>query len=212
MRSRLGPHPGPPRGRLPDPGWLGSLGVHGGDVARVAVILLPIALVAVWALARRRRLAGAMWARAWKQSLSEVGIVYLTLLAVWLTMLPGPRAGHVSPRASLVPLRDLATMSTFQIVGNLLLLAALGFLLPVRFATLASLPRVLAFAATCSAAIETAQYLLPLDRVASVDDVLLNTLGATAASLASRRWWSLPVGPAHYHVGTSQQRERQSTR
>ena len=80
-------------------------------------------------------------------------------------------------------------MPTYQIVGNLLIFAALGFLVPVRFAMLASLPRVLAVAAAGSVLIETAQYLLPLDRVASIDDVLLNTVGAGLAALGSRRWW-----------------------
>ena len=48
----------------------------------------------------------------------------------------------------------------------------------MRFAALAAVPRVLALAAGCSVLIETAQYVLRLDRVSSVDDVLLN---ATAA-------------------------------
>jgi glycopeptide antibiotics resistance protein len=126
---------------------------------------------------------------AWRLSLSEVGIVYLTLPAVWLTMLPGARAGQDPARVSLVPLRDLVTMSSFQVVGNLLLLAPLGFFVPVRFESPASMPRVLAVAATGSMLIETAQYVLPLDRVASVDDLLLNTAGAGLAALASHRWW-----------------------
>jgi glycopeptide antibiotics resistance protein len=86
---------------------------------------------------------------------------------------------------SLVPLRDLATMSTFQVAGNLLLLAPLGFLAPVRFQALRSVPRVTALAAMCSVLIETAQYVLPLDRVSSVDDVLLNATGAGAAASVS---------------------------
>jgi glycopeptide antibiotics resistance protein len=93
--------------------------------------------------------------------------------------------------AMTVPLRDLATMDSFQVTGNLLLLSALGFLAPVRFVTLASLPRVVALAASCSALIETAQYVLRLDRVSSVDDVLLNTAGAGLAALASRPWWRM---------------------
>lgn len=181
-------HPEPPRGRLPDPGWLGQLGGYDG-VAHVLVVLLPAGLLAVWALARCRQRAGAAAARAWRLSLAEVGIVYLTLPAVWITMLPGPEAGRVPGRVSLVPLRDLATMSPFQIEGNLLLLAAVGLLAPVRFVAVSSFPRVLALAATCSAVIETAQYLLPLDRVASIDDVLLNTAGAGLAALVSRPWW-----------------------
>jgi glycopeptide antibiotics resistance protein len=37
--------------------------------------------------------------------------------------------------------------------------------------------------------VETLQYVLRLDRVSSVDDVLVNTAGAVLAALASRRWW-----------------------
>jgi glycopeptide antibiotics resistance protein len=50
-------------------------------------------------------------------------------------------------------------------------------------------PRILALAAGCSILVETAQYVLRLDRVSSVDDVLLNAAGAGLAALASRRWW-----------------------
>lgn len=46
-----------------------------------------------------------------------------------------------------------------------------------------------ALGAGCSALVETAQYVLRLDRVSSVDDVLVNTVGAVLAGLASRRWW-----------------------
>jgi glycopeptide antibiotics resistance protein len=134
-----------------------------------------------------------------------VGIVYGTVPWVWMIMLPGGGTGVVPGRVSLVPLRDLLTVLTggpltvtVQIVGNLLVFAALGFLAPLRFATLASVPRILALAAGCSAVVEVAQYVLRLDRVSSVDDVLLNTAGAGLAALASRRWWREPaeVSPA----------------
>ena len=100
-------------------------------------------------------------------------------------MLPGSRAGEVTGAVSLVPLRDLPTMSTVQVVGNLLIFAALGLLAPLRFAALASVPRVTALAAALSALIETAQYVLRLDRVSSVDDILLNAAGAGLASIVS---------------------------
>jgi glycopeptide antibiotics resistance protein len=102
---------------------------------------------------------------------------------------------------SLVPLRDLLTIlaagpltATGQVVGNLLVFAALGFLTPLRFAALASVPRILALAAGCSVLVEAAQYVLQLDRVSSVDDVLLNAAGAGLAALASRRWWRATAG------------------
>jgi len=46
-----------------------------------------------------------------------------------------------------------------------------------------------ALAAGCSALLEIAQFVLRLDRVSSVDDVLLNAAGAGIAALASRYWW-----------------------
>lgn len=161
-------------------------------VVFITVAALPLAALAVWALARRRSASGTTPAWAWRMSLAEVGIVYGTVPWVWMTMLPGDRAG-----VSLVPLRDLFTIAadrgpvelTGQVVGNLLVFAALGFFAPQRFAALASLPRILALAAACSVLVETAQYVLRLDRVSSVDDVLLNTAGAGLAALASRRWW-----------------------
>jgi glycopeptide antibiotics resistance protein len=165
-------------------GWHDWFGTITG-VVLVTVLLFPVAAAAVWVLARRRG------GHAWRRSLAEVGIVYGTAPWVWMIMLPGDGG-----RVSLVPLRDLFTVlaagpSTIvvQIVGNLLVFAALGFFGPLRFAALASVPRVLAVAAAGSALVETGQYVLQLDRVTSVDDVLLNTAGAGLAALASRRWW-----------------------
>ncbi|ALE07631.1 teicoplanin resistance protein VanZ [Arthrobacter sp. ERGS1:01] len=164
-------------------------------IALLTVAALPFAVLAAWVLARRRRSAGT--AQPWRMSLAEVGLVYGTLPTVWLTLLPGSRAGEVSGRVSLVPFQDIHTLlgagpatATFQIGGNLLVLAALGFFAPLRFRALASLPRMLALGAGCSILIETAQYVLRLDRVSSVDDVLLNAAGAGLAALASRRWWA----------------------
>ncbi|EDY59713.1 conserved hypothetical protein [Streptomyces sviceus ATCC 29083] len=143
-------------------------------------------------MAGRRRRTGARAAGAWRTSIAEVGIVYGTVPPVWLILLPGDEDGAV---VNLVPLRDLLTMDAGQIVGNLLVFAALGFLGPLRFAELASVRRVLALGAGCSVLVETAQYALRLDRVSSVDDVLLNTVGAGLAALASRRWWRADRGP-----------------
>ncbi|WP_262284353.1 VanZ family protein [Micromonospora sp. MA102] len=181
-------------------GWHGWIGTFNG-VVLITVAALPLAALAVWVLARRRTVTGTAPAAAWRRSLAEVGIVYGTVPWVWMIMLPNGRAGAVSGRVSLVPLRDLLTIlgsgpltMTVQIVGNLLVFAALGFLAPLRFAALASVPRILALAAGCSVLVETAQYVLRLDRVSSVDDVLLNAAGAGLAALASRRWWRATAG------------------
>lgn len=166
--------------------WHGCFDTFNGVVLMTLVAVPPAALV-VWALARRRRGAGV--ASAWRMSLAEVGMVLGTVPFVWLVLMPGSGAGIVPGRLSLVPLQDLLTMGLLGIVGNLLVFALLGFFAPMRFTALASAPRILALAAGCSVLIETAQYVLQLDRVSSVDDVLLNSAGAVLAALASRRWW-----------------------
>ncbi|MEU2631539.1 VanZ family protein, partial [Kitasatospora sp. NPDC007106] len=166
--------------------WHGCFDTFNG-VVLMTLVVLPLSVLVAWALAHRRRAAGA--GRAWRRSLAEVGMVHGTVPFVWMTMMPGGGAGTVPARVSLVPLRDLVTMGALGIVGNLLVFAALGFFAPMRFAALASVPRVLALGAGCSVLVETAQYVLQLDRVSSVDDVLVNAVGAGLAGLASRRWW-----------------------
>jgi glycopeptide antibiotics resistance protein len=180
------------------PSWFGTF----TGVALVTMAVLPLAVLAAWTLAQRRSVTGTTPALAWRMSLAEVGIVYGTVPWIWLILLPGSEAGDVPGRVSLVPLRDLYAVladdpvtATSQVVGNLLVFAALGFLAPVRFAALASVPRVLALAASCSVLVEAAQYVLWLDRVSSVDDVLLNTAGAGLAALVSRRWWRSAHSP-----------------
>ncbi|WP_369271221.1 VanZ family protein [Streptomyces sp. R11] len=166
--------------------WHGCFDTFNG-VVLMTLVALPLAVLVAWALARRRRAAGAT--SAWRRSLAEVGMVHGTVPFLWLTMMPGAAPGTAPARVSLVPLRDLVTMGPLGIVGNLLVFAALGFFAPMRFAALASVPRILALGAGCSVLVETAQYVLRLDRVSSVDDVLVNAVGAVLAALASRRWW-----------------------
>ncbi|MFG3298395.1 VanZ family protein [Micromonospora chersina] len=170
--------------------WHGCYDTVNG-VLLMMLVGLPLATLVALALSHRRRAAGVT--SAWRMSLAEVGMVYGTVPFVWMTMMPGPGAGFVPGRVSLVPLRDLVTMGPVGIGGNLLIFAALGFFAPIRFAALASVPRILALAAGCSALVETAQYVLRLDRVSSVDDVLVNAAGAVLAGLASRRWWRTPA-------------------
>ncbi|MFK4269904.1 VanZ family protein [Streptomyces milbemycinicus] len=166
--------------------WHGCFDTFNG-VVLMTLVVLPLAALVVWALALRRRAAGVT--SAWRMSLAEVGMVHGTVPFLWLTMMPGAGAGTAPRRVSLVPLRDLVTMGPGGIVGNLLIFAALGCFAPMRFAALASVPRILVLGAGCSILVETAQYVLWLDRVSSVDDVLVNAAGAVLAALASRRWW-----------------------
>ena len=175
--------------------WHGCYDTENG-VLLMMLAGLPLAALVVWALARFRRATGGT--SAWRMSLAEVGTVYGTVPLVWITMMPGPGAGIAPGRVSLIPLRDLFTMGLVGIGGNLLIFAALGFFAPIRFAALASVPRILALGAGCSVLVETAQYVLRLDRVSSVDDVLVNAAGTVLAGLASRHWWRTAAEvPAH---------------
>ncbi|KAB1990790.1 VanZ family protein [Streptomyces triticiradicis] len=173
--------------------WHGCYDTFNG-VVLMTLVAVPLAVLVAWALASWRRAAGAASARAWRSSLAEVGMVHGTVPFLWLTMMPGLAPGVAPRRVSLVPLRDLATMGTGGIIGNLLVFAALGFFAPMRFAAFASVPRILALGAGCSVLVEVAQYVLWLDRVSSVDDVLVNATGALLAGLASRRWWRTTAG------------------
>ncbi|MFE1952283.1 VanZ family protein [Streptomyces sp. NPDC059524] len=166
--------------------WQGCFGTFNG-VVLMTLVLLPVALLVAWVLARGRRAAGVP--DAWRISLAEVGMVHGTLPFLWMTLMPGGEVGVAPPRVSLVPLRDLVTMGPLGIGGNLLVLASIGFFAPMRWAAVATLPRILALGAGCSVLIETAQYVFRLDRVSSVDDVLVNAAGAVLAGLASRRLW-----------------------
>ncbi|MER5941188.1 VanZ family protein [Streptomyces sp. NPDC001928] len=166
--------------------WHGCFDTFNG-VVLMTLVALPLAALVAWALTRLRRAAGVT--SAWRMTLAEVGMVHGTVPFLWLTLMPGAAPGVAPARVSLVPLRDLATMGALGIIGNLLVFASLGFFAPIRFAAPASVPRILALGVGCSVLVETAQYVLRLDRVSSVDDVLVNATGAVLAGLASRRWW-----------------------
>ncbi|WP_346127695.1 VanZ family protein [Lentzea roselyniae] len=169
--------------------WHAWFGTFTG-VAALTLLSLPVAAVTAAVLGWRRKAAGT--ASPWRLSFADVGMVHGTVPWVWMVLLPGEHPGVERGPLNLVPLRDLLEMDTGQVVGNLFIFAALGFFAPQRFAALASLPRVLALAGGWSALLEITQYLW-LDRVSSVDDVLLNAAGAGLAALASRRWWRRPA-------------------
>ena len=174
--------------------WHAWFATETGIVA-LTVLSLPVTLLTAVILGRRRK--GT--AHPWRRSFAEVGMIHGTVPWVWMTLLPGNEPGKHGV-LSLVPFADLLAMDQGQIIGNLLIFAPLGFFAPLRFPAVASLGRVLALAASCSILIEVAQYVLLLDRVSSVDDVLLNTAGAGLASLLSYRWWRQKNTAAIYRV------------
>ncbi|MFK0050163.1 hypothetical protein ACIQU4_39890 [Streptomyces sp. NPDC090741] len=96
--------------------WHGCFGTFNG-VVLMTLVALPLAALAAWALARRRRPAGVT--SAWRMSLAEVGMVHGTVPFVWPAMMPGAGAGAVPARVSPVPLRNLVTTAPRHALGTL---------------------------------------------------------------------------------------------
>ncbi|MFI6265802.1 VanZ family protein [Micromonospora sp. NPDC051006] len=164
-----------------------------GGVLLAVLAGLPLLALVTAGLARRRDVPAG---QAWRRSVAEVGAVAGTLPWVWMILTPRDAPRQVDP----VPLRDLADLLTgppvtavVQVVGNLLVFAALGFFAPVRLAALAGVGRLFLLGAVGSVLVETLQYALDLGRVSSADDVLLNATGAALAGLLSRGWWARPA-------------------
>lgn len=166
-------------------------------IALGVFVAIPVAVgLAAWLTQRRRR---AGWGHDWaaRSAWAEVFMTVGTLPWLCLTLLPSDQ-----PRdANLVLFRDLTQQvqtgygyAIVQIGGNLLVFAALGFGMPVRWRVgpLAAL----VVGALGSTAIESLQWILDLGRYSSVDDVLVNAVGATIAAVLSRPWWRRRIGPA----------------
>lgn len=162
-------------------------------IAVTAVLLLPLGVLTVILLTRRRRANG--WEPGWalRASVAEVGVVVGSL--PWLWMLFTPAQGERG--IQLIPFADLTEVlggsdSVVQLVGNLLAFAALGAFVPIRF-RLAPLPLVPLVAgligAAASTLVEVLQYVLDIGRVSSIDDAILNAAGALLASLVTLPWW-----------------------
>ncbi len=152
----------------------------------VGIAALPLAALTVYLLYRRRQPDAA----ALRTSIADVAMVVGTLPWLYLTLRPVPNGPE---RVYLVPFEDITTLPEdilfVQVVGNLLIFAPLGFFLPVRWEAFASIWRVLGVGAAASCAIEITQLLVGSGRVTSIDDVLLNALGAALAACLSRPWW-----------------------
>jgi len=131
-----------------------------GSVILASLVGLPLAGGLAWVLVRSRPDRPARYAFA------EVFIVAGTAPWLWMILTPDPSGTR---RVSLVPLRDLSTLApgdlVVQVGGNLLVFAAAGFLLPVRWPV--GTGTVLLLAAGASAVVETLQYALDLGRVSS---------------------------------------------
>ncbi|WP_203914625.1 VanZ family protein [Rhizocola hellebori] len=162
------------------------------------VLLIPVAVLAAVAL-RALRPSGS-----WRRSVAEVGMVLGTLPWLWMIMTPMELPPHATT-VYLVPFSDLWDSLTtenavpigVQVGGNLLVLLALGFFAPIRFAAMASLTRLGVLGLAFSLTVELVQHAFVSGRVFSVDDVLLNAAGCVVGGLLSRPWWSgAPTAPS----------------
>ena len=115
------------------------------------------------------------------------GLFTLLWLAVGLVLAlrPIPEVDALAPD-NIVPFHTFARyldalgVNTPQILGNLGLLAVIGFPAPVAWRWLARWWRVILAAAAFSVAIELIQLPIP-GRAADIDDVILNVAGASLA-------------------------------
>jgi hypothetical protein len=180
----------------------------------VALIAIPVAIVAAVWLTHRRRQAG--WPSAWaaRSAWAEVIMIVGTVPSLVLTLTPTSGANGVN----LVPFRDLSILvhigwehAAVQIVGNLLLLAPLGFGIPIRWRV--GPFTVLVIGACVSVVIESLQWVMHLGRFSSVDDVLVNAVGAILAAMVAYPWWrsrsgattsevATPTAPAHHSTAS----------
>ena len=122
-----------------------------------------------------------------------IGIIYFGLLYKYLLTPTVPSFNHVRP-INLVPFRTISQNLTdggtplshraYELIGNILVMAPIGVLLAVKMRTFRIWPVALLVIST-SSAFELTQYLRWTWRVADIDDVICNSLGAIAAYLIS---------------------------
>lgn len=166
-----------------------------GDVFIVTGLAIPAGIAAVILLARWRIRRRVPESQSWQRSWAEFGIVFGTLPWTWMSF---ASAGEGVRGTILIPVLDLVKQiqynpefAFFQISSNLVFMLPFGALAPLRWPSLASLPRVTLVAAAYSGSIEFLQYALSLGRVSSLDDVLVNTVGALLGACLTMRWWRI---------------------
>ena len=104
-----------------------------------------------------------------------------------LTPLPGPREVFLIPFVDLAnQVRHGLTFVIPQVGGNLAVFAAFAAGAVVRWGL--RVRTVAALAAVGSVTVEILQYVLQLGRVTSVDDVIVNTVGAAVAAMVARNY------------------------
>jgi hypothetical protein len=160
----------------------------GGLIIGSAISTIAAAVGTVL-LARRRIRRGVPMDLAWRATVAEIWMVAGTWPFVWGILTPADGGSRiVTPLGGLHEIFDPGlSWAAQQIIGNLLVFAAFGFLAPVRWQIRPV--HVLLLGLSASALLETLQYVLDLGRVTDLNDVIFNGGGAFLAALASRLWW-----------------------
>lgn len=128
------------------------------------------------------------------------GVLLLLVYLLGVGLMTGPSLyqlliGHLpAPRLELIPFNDIVCVlmdtsspglgAFTNIAGNLVLLMPLGFLLPLFWRYFYSAKHTILFAAGLSLSIELIQ--LVAGGVTSVDDLILNTVGAAIGFLLAK--------------------------
>ena len=163
------------------------------DRGLMAGFITPPAPLAA-ALAVGYLLVALLLVRHWSAGRSRVPALVALAAVVALALAMTLAGYHPHPGVrpvELTPLADVGSHTATELIGNLALLAPFG-----AFGRLLWRDRpllVLGAAAVLSMSVEIFQYAASSGRVASVNDVLLNTLGAAVGWLCSRQGG--PSGP-----------------
>ncbi|GAA0539105.1 hypothetical protein GCM10011581_06240 [Saccharopolyspora subtropica] len=179
--------------------------------APVVTILLPVALLVGAGSAAVRRWAPARSAR---DPLIDAALVHSVLCVGYLVFTPQrPAAERVHPDlgkdVSMALTADPGdSLPWLQLLGNLVLLLPLGVLVPQRVRWFDNIGKIALGGLVLAASIELVQFLAITGRVASTDDVVCNTIGATVGGLLLRvpRWIAAATSrPQHSATGDGDQ-------
>lgn len=163
-----------------------------GFVPVVALFPVAVVVAAVSVLLRSRLLRTVS---SFYDPLVDALLVYSVLSIAYLVLSPQPAI----PEQVRLPLGDDFSMALrarpgdslpwVQLAGNLVLLLPLGSLVPLRVPRFDNVGRIAIGGLAVSTMIELVQFLAVSGRVASTDDIVLNTLGAAIGGLLVRPPW-----------------------
>lgn len=179
----------------------------------VVTVLLPVAVAAALGSALVRNYLTERSVR-WGPLID--GVLVLSVLCVaYLVFTPQrPAAEPVRPDLGKDVSMALAadpgdSLPWVQLVGNLVLLLPLGVLVPQRVRWFDSIVKIAFGGLVLACSIELVQFLAVTGRVASTDDVVCNTIGATVGGILVRApsWIAAatPGRPQHSATGRNDQ-------